>query len=72
MKVCGKNPGYVVSSTNAMTVTLHADDPGIGSEQKFFMRMSVTKGMVTKKKIVLNLKGLFSKYHLNKKKFKYS
>lgn len=41
-KLCGKNPGTIVSNGNALTLTLHADENG-DSNQRFFIRLSATK-----------------------------
>jgi len=42
-KICGKNPGYIISQTNQMTVWLHADEAGMGVDQKFLLKLSATR-----------------------------
>ena len=41
-KLCGKNPGVIVTAANEAVVTLHADESG-DPNQRFFMRVSATK-----------------------------
>merc|ERR1711970_3330 len=41
-KLCGKNPGVIITSGNQVTVTLHADESG-DPNQRFFLRLSATK-----------------------------
>jgi len=41
-KLCGKNPGVIVTNANEAVVTLHADESG-DPNQRFFLRVSATK-----------------------------
>jgi len=41
VKLCGKNPGFIVTHTNTATVQLHADEAGASAMQRF--RIILTK-----------------------------
>ena len=41
-KLCGKNPGVIITAAHQSTVTLHADESG-DPNQRFFLRVSATK-----------------------------
>lgn len=41
-KLCGKNPGVIITQAHQSTVTLHADESG-DPNQRFFLRVSATK-----------------------------
>lgn len=41
VKLCGKNPGFIVTNSNHASLTLHGDESGLGTIQRF--RLTLTK-----------------------------